>query len=306
MNWKLKLMLWFVNNVQPMREVDGLDINKERKKNINLSKLGSFLYDSKTPIKYIENTIFDGIPVRIYKNTEQKNLKVIIYFHGGGYVFYNIDSHDYVTRRLCGMNNCTVISVDYRLAPEHTFPSAQEDGYKIVEYVHQHAEKLGIDPNKIIVSGDSAGATISACVAHHFKTHPTIKLAAQVLVYPWVDGKVKSASIEKYKEGYLLTKEAILWFQKKYVPNPEDRLKPECSPIYNEDFKNLPPAFVITAEYDPLKDEGKAYADKLQQAGNVVLYKDYKGLIHAFFNTPKVDEQGMQCFKDIQAFLKNI
>lgn len=138
---------------------------------------------------------------------------MIIYGHGGGFVYYNIESHDYVTRRLCAMNDCTVISVDYRLAPEHPFPAAHEDFYKVIEYVHQHAKELGIDASKIIVAGDSAGGNLAACAGHHFKNHATIKIAAQVLIYPWLDGKIASNSIEKYQTGYLLTKDAMLWFQ---------------------------------------------------------------------------------------------
>jgi acetyl esterase len=306
MNWKLKLLLWFVNNVRPLRRIDLKEIDSERINNLKTSNLGKILFDEKINIKEIKDFKIDDIPVRLYKNSDDPNQKVILYFHGGGFVFYNIDSHDYVTRRLCAMNNCIVISVDYKLAPEHVFPSAQVDGFKVVEYVYKNAAKLGINPEKIIVSGDSAGGTIAACISHHFKNHQQIKIAAQVLVYPWVDGKIDSESMEKYKEGYLLTKEAIVWFQQTYTPNPKDKLNPKSSPFYNTDFKQQPPAFVITAAYDPLKDEGKAYAEKLKHAGNIVLYKDYKKLVHGFFNIPKIDREAMQCYYDIQAFLEHI
>ena len=306
MNWKLKFVLWFVNNMQPIRQVEIKNLDKERKNTEKAAALGKLLFDTKTLIKEIQDFKIDDIKVRLYKNSDRANQPVIVYFHGGGFVFYNIESHDYVTRRLCSMNDCIVISVDYKLAPEHTFPSAQEDGFKAVEYIYKNADKLGIDRNKIIVAGDSAGGTISACITHHFKKHKDIKIAAQVLIYPWVDGAVNTASIEKYKSGYLLTKDAIIWFQKTYTPNIEDRLKPTCSPIYNDDFKNLAPAFVITAGYDPLKDEGMAYVDKLKDAENIVLYKDYKNLVHGFFNIPKVHDEAMQCYYDIQAFLKKV
>lgn len=306
MNWKLKFLLWFVNNVQPIRQVDISEVGNTRKKNLKVSELGKLLFDKKMAVTTIKNFSIDDIKVRLYSNSKKANQKVIIYFHGGGFVYYNIESHDYVTRRLCAMNDCTVISVDYRLAPEHTFPAAQEDGFKVVQYVFDHATDLGIDPDKIIVAGDSAGGTISACVTHHFKNHSNIKIAAQVLIYPWVDGKIENPSIEKYKSGFLLTKEAMLWFQKTYTPNPEDKLNPKSSPLYNEDFKNLPPAFILTAEYDPLKDEGNAYAKKLKDAGNIVLQKDYKALVHGFFNIPKLSADAMQAYYDIQAFLKKV
>ncbi len=306
MNWKLKMMLWFVNQIQPIRQAKDDEIEKTRKINVKVAALGNFLHNSKINIKEINDFTIDGIPVRLYKNSSVANQKVIIYAHGGGFVYYNIDSHDYVTRRLCAMNDCIVISVEYRLAPEHSFPAAHEDYYKVIEYVHQHSEALGIDKNKIIVAGDSAGGNLAACASHHFKQHPTIRIAAQVLVYPWLDGRIANASIEKYKTGYLLTKEAMLWFQQKYTPKPEDKCNPEVSPIHHTNFIGLPPAFVITAEYDPLKDEGMEYASKLKEAGCQVLYKDYKALVHGFFNIPKVSDDAMQCYYDVQAFLKKL
>ncbi len=306
MNWKLKLILWFVNNVQPIRQAADSEIAKTRIKNMKVAALGNRLFNSKKEIKEIKDFTIDKIPVRLYRNSTAANQKVIIYGHGGGFVYYNIESHDYVTRRLCAMNDCTVISVDYRLAPEHPFPAAHEDFYKVIEYVHQHAKELGIDASKIIVAGDSAGGNLAACAGHHFKNHATIKIAAQVLIYPWLDGKIASNSIEKYQTGYLLTKDAMLWFQQKYTPNPADKCNPAVSPIYQTDFKNLPAAFVITAEYDPLKDEGMEYAEKLKLAGNSVLQKDYKELVHGFFNIPKISDEAMQAYYDIQAFLKKM
>lgn len=306
MNWKLKLLLWFVNNVQPLRKVDLKYIDTERKNVIRASKLGNVLFNSKMDVAEVKDFMIDDIPVRLYRNSNKPNQPIIVYFHGGGFVLYDVNSHDNNTRRLCAMNDCTVISVEYKLAPEHTFPAAQEDGFKVIEYLYKNATKLNIDATKIVVCGDSAGATISACIAHHYKNHDKIKLAAQVLIYPWVDGKIESASIEKYKEGYLLDKEAIIWFQQTYTPNVEDRLKPTCSPTYHKDFSNLAPAFIITAEYDPLKDEGYIYHKKLSEAGNISVYKDYKNLVHGFFNFPGVDKEVMQCYYDIQAFLKKV
>lgn len=306
MNWKLRFLLWFVNNVQPVRRVNLTELHKERKNTVRASALGKLLFDKKKEVSEIRDFSIEGINVRLYRNSGNPNQKVMVYFHGGGFVFYNIESHDYVARRLCVMNDCTVLSVDYRLAPEHTFPAAHEDAYRAIEYVATHADELGIDADKIIVAGDSAGGNLAACAVHHFKNNPSVQIAAQVLIYPWVDGSISSNSIEEYKEGYLLTKEAMLWFQQTYTPRKEDQLNPEVSPIYHTDFKDMAPAFILTAEYDPLKDEGKAYADKLKEAGNVVLYRDYKELVHGFFNLPKLSEESMQAYYDIQAFLKKV
>ncbi len=306
MNWKLRFLLWYVNKVQPLREDDPADIKAERKKVIKSSNLGKLLFDSKKEILEIRDFSIEDVPVRLYRNSNAPAQKVIIYFHGGGFVLYNIDSHDYVARRLCAMNDCTVISVDYKLAPEFTFPAAHLDAYKVIEYIANHGNELGIDPAKMIVAGDSAGGNLAACATHHFKRKGNLSIAAQVLIYPWVDGKLDTSSIEQYKNGYLLTKKGIQWFQKTYTPNPEDYCNPEVSPVYHDDFSNLPPCFILTAEYDPLKDDGKSYADKLQNHNNTVLYKDYKELIHGFFNLPKLSSESMQAYYDIQAFISKV
>lgn len=306
MNWKLRFLLWFVNNVQPLKEVDIEFIEQERRNKVKVSQLGKLLFDSKKEIQKIEDISIEGIPVRIYNNSLRPDQSAIIYFHGGGFVYYNIESHDYVTRRLCSMNDCVVISVDYKLAPEYSYPAAHSDAYTVIEYISKHAKQFNINPLKIIVAGDSAGGNLAACVSLNFRNHPFVSIAGQVLIYPWLDGKIESNSIEKYKEGFLLTKKAMLWFQEVYTPNIEDRLDPGVSPIYHKDFSNQPPTFIITAEYDPLKDEGKMYADKLKAAGNIVLYKDYKKLVHGFFNIPKISDESMQAYYDIQAFLKKI
>ncbi|MDB5227504.1 MAG: alpha/beta hydrolase [Bacteroidota bacterium] len=306
MNWKLRSLLWFVNHVQPLRDEDAPDIAKERIKTSKAANLGKILLDRRKPVKEVRDFKIGDIPVRLYRDSTAPDQKIIIYFHGGGFVFYNIDSHDNIARRLCRMNDCTVISVDYRLAPEHTFPAAHEDGYEVIRYIVDHADELRIDPAKIILAGDSAGGNISACACHHFKKDKNIRIAAQILIYPWIDGKIDSPSIDEYGEGFLLTRKSMLWFQKTYTPKVEDRLNPEVSPIYQKDFKNLPPVFLITAEYDPLKYEGKMYADKLKENGNVVLYKDYKELVHGFFNLPGLSDESMQVYYDIQAFIKKV
>ncbi|MCO5247330.1 MAG: alpha/beta hydrolase [Chitinophagales bacterium] len=306
MNLKLKAVLWFLNNIQSFGKVDLSKINQKRKANIQASQLGRTLFDKKESVSYIKNTTFDDLKVRIYKNSQRSNQRVIVYFHGGGFVFYNIESHDYVTRRLCKMNDCTVISVEYRMAPEYTFPTAHNDAYRMVEYVYHHAEELGINKDDIFVSGDSAGGTLSANAAHHFKNNKDIKLKGQILIYPWVDGRVNSKSIGELAKGYMLTKEGILWFQKTYVPNEEDRLSPDASPTMYKDFSNLAPAFIATAGLDPLRDEGRVYSEKMIAAGNQVVYKNYKDLVHGFANIPEIGSNGLDLFKDIHEFMQSI
>ncbi len=306
MHWKLKALLKVINYIGPTRQVELSEIKEERKKNNRVSALGQFLFDYKVNVNSIVDSKIEHLPIRIYKNNKNEDQKVIIYFHGGGFCFYGIESHDYICRRLSKMNECTVISVDYRLAPEHVFPSAQEDAFLAINYIYEHAKEFGIDANKIIVAGDSAGGTLSACATHHFKNHPQIKIAGQILIYPWVDGRVQSSTIEQFSTGYMLTKAAILWFQSVYTPNIEDRLNPLSAPTHHTDFSNLPPAFVITAAFDPLKEEGYQYAEKLKNAGNNVIYKDYEGLVHGFVNIPQIAPNGMSVFDDIKLFVDKL
>jgi len=306
MNWKLKTLLWYVNNISPLEEAADDKIPETRKKLLKVVELGKKVFDRKTEVKEIRNFSVENIPCRLYQNSTAKNQSVIIFYHGGGFVYYNMDSHDYVARRLCKMNNCTVILVDYRLAPEHTFPAAHEDSRAVVEYVFQHAKELNINPTKIIVAGDSAGGNLSACLCHHFKNHSAIKLYAQILIYPWVDGTLSSPSIKKYGKGYLLSEETMKWFQQKYTPNPEDQCNPDVSVIFQTDFSGLPPAFVLTAELDPLKDEGIAYAEKMKTAGVRVKHIDYKQLIHGFFNVPLLSPEASKSYYDIQSFLSSL
>ena len=304
MNSKLRFVLWIVNNFF-QSEFDGkVNIARERKKAAFRSYLGQLFFSKKFAVKFINDFLIEGIQVRQYKNSKEPFQKAIIFFHGGGFSFYNIQSHDDVARRFCAMNNCTVISVGYRLAPEFTFPAAHQDAYRVIESIALNAGDFGIDPSKIIVAGDSAGANISACACHYFKNNQQVKIAAQILIYPWVDGKLKTASIEQFAKGYLLTKESIIWYRKTYAPNAEDWINPGLSPLYHSNFSQLPPAFILTAQYDPIKDDGMMYREKLLAAGNAVCYKEYKNVVHGFINLPGIAKEGVQAYKDIQEFCK--
>lgn len=305
MNWKLKTVLLFAKLNKPIDPGQNPNIGVMRKKAKQAAALGSFLYDSKINIQKVEDLKANGVPVRIYNNQNIQNQRVIIYFHGGGFVLYDIDSHDYVCRRLCAMNDCVVVSADYRLAPEFTFPSAHEDAFKVIEWVRENIDIYGGNPSDLVVAGDSAGANLSACMAHKCKQE-MIPLKAQVLVYPWIDGKLENPSITRNGDGYLLNKSTIFWFRKQYTPREEDRCHPNVSPKYQNDFSGLAPAFILTAEFDPLLDDGINYAEQLKEAGNKVEYKMYPQLVHGFFNMPKVAPEAMQAYKDIAEFLKNV
>ncbi|MCB9483779.1 MAG: alpha/beta hydrolase [Dehalococcoidia bacterium] len=225
----------------------------------------------------------DGpIPVRIYWPSDEADLPALVWYHGGGWTIGSIEGADATCRRLCTMANCVVINVEYRLGPEHPFPAAVDDAYAIAVWAVQNAPRMNIDPTRIAIGGDSAGGNLAAvtCLLLRDRGGPT--LAHQLLVYPVTDGARDTKSYEE-NAPYVLTPELMDWFYDAYLPAPMDRLQPLASPLRAESLEGLPSATVITAEYDPLRDEGMAYADRLAAAGVPVEAKCYDGQIHTFF-----------------------
>lgn len=305
MNWKVKTVLLFAKLRKPIDPRPDADIAAMRRRAERAAKLGSMLFDEKIPVATIANEVADGVPVRIYKDGAAAGQRVIIYYHGGGFVLYGVNTHDRVCRRLCRMNRCVVVSVDYRLAPEHPFPAAHQDAFTAIKWVRAHIASYGGEASKLIVAGDSAGANLAACMAHRCKRE-NITLLAQILIYPWVDGSLNNPSLDRNAQGYLLTKEAVCWFQQQYTPRQQDRCNPLVSPFYELNFTNLAPALILTAEFDPLLDDGRAYYEKLKAAGNRAVYKEYRQLIHGFFSIPKVSRDAMQAYHDIREFLSQV
>ena len=224
----------------------------------------------------------DGpVPARVYVPRGDAPFPVVVYFHGGGWVIGSIETHDGSCREIANRAGAVVVSVDYRLAPEHTFPAAPDDCYAATRWVAEHAPEFGGDPSRLAVAGDSAGGNLAAVVALMARDRGGPPLRFQLLVYPAVDARMTSASIEENATGYFLTKDDMEWFYGHYgAPDPTDW---RVSPLLAPDHSGLPPAFVITAEYDPLRDEGEAYAKKLDEAGVPVTLRRYDGQIHGFF-----------------------
>jgi acetyl esterase len=210
-------------------------------------------------------------------------LPALIYFHGGGFVIGDLDTHDGLCRLFANASGCRVISVEYRLAPEHKFPAAVEDADAAASWVADHARELGIDPDRIAIGGDSAGASLAAVVCQLAKQRGGPRLALQLLLYPATESGVDTPSRVAFAEGYLLEKKSIEWFFQQYVEPGTDPIDPRLSPLLAPDLAGLPPAHIHTAEFDPLVDEGKAYADKLAAAGVKVEYTCHPGMIHHFF-----------------------
>jgi acetyl esterase len=240
------------------------------------------------PVRSTEDSSVPGaagaIPIRIYRPDVDGKVPTVVFFHGGGFVIGNIETHDDHARLICRDVAAVVVSVDYRLAPEHPFPAGFEDCLAATEWAAANIEALGGDADKLVVGGDSAGGNLAAAVALATRdTGP--KLAAQFLIYPGVDFAEDTdyPSRVDNAEGYFLTAEDMLWFRGHYLPAGSDVTDPRASTIKAQSLAGAPPAVIGTAEFDPLRDEGEAYAKALADAGVEVRLQRYDGLIHGFF-----------------------
>ncbi|MGB8214056.1 MAG: alpha/beta hydrolase [Anaerolineales bacterium] len=222
------------------------------------------------------------IPVRIYRPTKAGSLPLAVYFHGGGWAIGSIKSHDAICRRIAGENAVLVVSVGYRLAPEHPYPAAVEDAYAATAWAAGNAAELGADPAKLIVMGDSAGGNLAAVVSLIARDLPGPHIAFQVLIYPGVDMGGTYPSKESYADNPVLNGQALRFYAEQYIRDPADLKDPYVSPLQALDLSRLPPALILTAEYDPLHDEGEAYAQRLRAEGNEVTCTCYPGMPHGF------------------------
>jgi acetyl esterase/lipase len=243
----------------------------------------------------VENRNIPGpagdLPVRVYTPAGSGPFPVLVYFHGGGWVIGDLDTQDGPCRALANGAGCVVVSVDYRLAPEHKFPAAPEDTFAATQWVAANAAALNADVSRIAVGGDSAGGNLSAVTAIMARDRGGPPLVFQLLIYPVTDGACDTASYRDNADGYLLTKDMMQWFWDHYVRNAADRQNPLASPLRARSLSGLPPALVQTAEFDPLRDEGEAYAARLEEAGVPVTLTRYHGMIHGFFGTGSLIDQ---------------
>jgi len=237
----------------------------------------------------------NSIPVRIYTPTGNGPFPVLLYFHGGGWVICNLDTHDVPCRSLTNAAGCVVVSVDYRLAPEAKFPAAAEDCYAATAWVAANAASLNLDPARIAVGGDSAGGNLAAVVSLMAKERGGPPLVYQLLVYPVTDHyKAGKPSYQENAEGYFLTKDLMAWFWEHYLKSEDEAKHPYAAPLQASDLSGLPPALVITAEFDPLRDEGEAYAARLKEAGVSVTLTRYAGMIHGSMTMAGALDQGKE------------
>jgi acetyl esterase/lipase len=256
----------------------------------------------------VEDRLIPGpgvdIPVRIYTPTGSGPFPILVWFHGGGWVVGDLETADPTARHLTVGAKCVVISVDYRLAPETKFPGAADDSYAATVWAVQHATRFNGDPGQIAVGGDSAGGNLAAAVALMARDRSGPSLAFQLLVYPVISPDFDRSSYRQNAEGFGLTLDAMRWYWDHYLQHPEDASNPYAAPLVAEHLKGLPPALVITAECDPLRDEGEAFAKRLQAAGVPTTYSRYDGMIHGFFGMNAVLDKGKQAVAEACAALQ--
>jgi acetyl esterase len=260
------------------------------------------------PVERVEDHTLPGpagpIPVRLYAPAASSPLPVLAFFHGGGWVTGDLDTHDSACRALANRARCLVVAVDFRCAPEHRFPAALEDCWATVEWLHREAAGLGGDPARIAACGDSAGGNLAAAVALRARDRGGPPIAAQVLVYPVLDFDLDTPSYLANGSGYGLTRDAMRWYWEQYLGEEGDGHLPEASPLRAGDLSGLAPALIVTCEYDPLRDEGVAYGRRLAAAGVQVESIDEAGMIHGYFRMAGVVSRARKSWDDCGRFLR--
>jgi acetyl esterase len=247
-----------------------------------------------------------GIEARSYAPVAANSepLPALVFFHGGGWVIGSVDTHDGLCRMIANGSGCRVISVEYRLSPESKFPGPVEDALRALEWIEKNAAQLGVDANRLAVGGDSAGGDLAAVVAQIAKAKGSPKLAYQLLLFPVTQIGEETISLREYAEGYFLERKTLDWFYAHYLPADVDKRDPRISPLHADDVSGLPPAYIMLAGFDPLHDEGLAYAQKLRAGGVAVTVADYPDMVHDFIYLQAVLPQAAEALNTAAKALK--
>jgi acetyl esterase/lipase len=261
-----------------------------------------------TPVAHVEDRTLDTangpVPIRIYAPRQNAALPLVVYFHGGGFISGDVNTHDELTRQFALAADCVVVSVSYRLAPAHPYPAALHDCLAAVDWAGTHAAELGADPARLAVAGDSAGGNLAAAVSLYLRDNNAgANIRAQLLIYPGTDpAGPRQGSMAQTGEGFYMSQDDVTYYRTSYIAgaDPND---PYISPLRASSVADLPPALVLTAEYDLLRDEGQAYAKRLAEAGVAAELVDYEGAIHGFLSFPV--PMGRQAIADCGAWLRS-
>jgi acetyl esterase len=260
------------------------------------------------PLPRVEDIRIPGpageIPARVYAPSVGAALPVVAYFHGGGWVQGDLETHHGLCARLAKHGGVLVVAVDYRLAPEHKFPAAVEDCLAAYRWLRVHGRDVGADPGRVAVAGDSAGGNLSAVVSQLAAGGGTPVPTCQVLIYPAVDFSTETDSHRELVDGHVIPRDRIMWYGEQYLRSDADKADLRASPLRAPSLAGQPPALIVTAGFDPLRDEGRAYGDRLREAGVDVVYREYPGQIHAFVSLTKAIPQGLACTLEVAEYLR--
>ena len=262
------------------------------------------------PLARIEDVRIPGsagaLPARLYDAADERGSArpVVLYFHGGGWVQGDLETHHGLCARIAQRSGARVIALDYRLAPEHPFPAAMDDCLAAYRWLCAHAAELGVDPGRIAVAGDSAGGNLAAVVSQQAALAGEPVPACQALIYPAVDFELDTPSHQDLADAHIIPRDRIEWYASQYFPAGADRLDPRAAPLRAVDLSGQPPTLVITAGFDPLRDEGHAYAERLRAAKVDVVDHEYPGQIHAFVSLTKAIPQGLAATMEIADYLR--
>jgi acetyl esterase len=249
----------------------------------------------------------DGdIPIRLYYPASDAPLPTLVYFHGGGWVIGDLDTHHGFCHALAKTSGCLVVAVDYRLAPEHRYPAAVEDAYAATKWVAENSARIQADPDRFAVCGDSAGGHLAAVVSLMARDLKGPRIDLQILIYPITDCSFDTPSYDENQEGYMLTRDLMKWFWNHFIENEGQADDPYVSPLRAENLSDLPPALIITAEYDPLRDEGESYGKRLQQAGVKATISRYPGMIHAFIRMTARLDKAKEALDEVAGMLRRV
>jgi len=244
-----------------------------------------------------------ALPARVYAPTPGAPLPAVAYFHGGGWVQGDLETHHGLCARLAGLAGVLVVAVDYRLAPEHKFPAAVDDCLAAYRWLRARGREIGADSARVAVAGDSAGGNLSAVVSQLTAAAGTPVPTCQVLIYPAVDFSLETDSHRELVDGHVIPRDRIVWYMEQYLRDEGDKADLRASPLRASSLAGQPPTLIVTAGFDPLRDEGRAYADRLAQAGVDVVHREYPGQIHAFVSLTKAIPQGLACTQEIAEYL---
>ena len=263
----------------------------------------------KVPVARVDELRIDGpggpIRARAYvPESDAGPLPLLVYMHGGGWVICDLDTHDNICRFLAREAGVIVLSIDYRLAPEHRFPAAVEDAFSSFFFAAEHAAEIGGDPARIAVGGDSAGGNLAAVVSQLARAQGGPLPSFTLMFYPATDLSRKRRSYELFREGFFLTEAAMDWFRGHYLPNEEAARDPRASPLLADDLTGLPPAYLVTAGFDVLRDEGEEYARRLREAGVAVALRRHPGIVHGIVNALGIGHVGRGVLQDAAGALR--